>query len=51
MNAELVEQLRRTQQTLEPRAKALRSAAGALKQALKLAGDDLNPTPCRCKRR
>ena len=40
MNAELVEQLRRTQQTLEPRAKALRSAAGALKQALKLAGED-----------
>ena len=39
MNAELVEQLRRTQQTLEPRAKALRSAAAALKQALKLAGD------------
>ena len=39
MNAELVEQLRRTQQTLEPRAKALRSAAGALKQALKLAGE------------
>ena len=39
MNAELIEQLRRTQQTLEPRAKALRSAAGALKQALKLAGE------------
>lgn len=39
MNAELVEKLQRTQRTLEPRAKALRTATSALKQALKFASE------------
>ncbi len=39
MNVELVEQLQQTQQMLEPRAKALRMATGALKQALAFAGE------------
>lgn len=38
MNAELVEQLRAAQDELEPQFKALRTATGALNQAIKLAG-------------
>lgn len=40
MNTELVERLRKTQQVLEPRAKALRAATVALAEALKLAGEE-----------
>lgn len=40
MNTELVEQLQRAQQLLEPRARALRNATAALKQAIKLAADE-----------
>lgn len=40
MNAELAEELQRTQQTLAPRAKALQAATAALKQALKLASEE-----------
>lgn len=40
MNAELVEELQRTQQALAPRAGALRAATAALEQALKLAREE-----------
>ncbi|MDQ3396419.1 MAG: hypothetical protein M3511_01390 [Deinococcota bacterium] len=40
MNPELLERLQTTQQTLEPRFKALRGASAALKQAIKLASDE-----------
>ena len=41
MSAELVEQLTRAQKRLEPQLKALNSAAGALKQALKVASEEI----------
>ena len=40
MNTELVEALQKTQNTLEPRVKALRAAQGALKSAIKLANEE-----------
>jgi hypothetical protein len=40
MSTELVEQLSSAQKTIEPQLKALSSAAGALKQAIKIAGEE-----------
>ncbi|MDQ4074697.1 MAG: hypothetical protein M3220_00470 [Chloroflexota bacterium] len=40
MNEQLLEELQDAQQELEPRFKALRSATGALKQAIKLASEE-----------
>jgi hypothetical protein len=41
MSKELVEQLTRAQKTLEPKAKALSSATSVLKQAIKVAGEEI----------